>query len=197
MTWKKGGCHCGAVAFEVLAPDEIEVVRLQLLDLQYERLSAPDRAEVALPVDGRQGQDQRIRSSTLSTAKHLFCSICGVKSFYVPRSHPDGYSVNFRALNPKDFAAVKITSFDGTPLGKRAETCAARKAPDAHANPHAGAFAHHGGGQARQMARQGRRRGQVRRHSGRNRNRQGDDGIRSGRRRQASAKFWCPKAPKA
>ncbi len=24
MTWKQGGCHCGAVRFEVLAPDEIE-----------------------------------------------------------------------------------------------------------------------------------------------------------------------------
>ena len=25
MTWKSGGCHCGAVRYEVLAPDEIEV----------------------------------------------------------------------------------------------------------------------------------------------------------------------------
>ena len=25
MNWKQGGCHCGAVRFEVLAPDEIEV----------------------------------------------------------------------------------------------------------------------------------------------------------------------------
>ena len=24
MDWKTGGCHCGAVRFEVLAPDEIE-----------------------------------------------------------------------------------------------------------------------------------------------------------------------------
>ncbi len=26
MTWKKGGCHCGAVSFEVLMPDEVEAV---------------------------------------------------------------------------------------------------------------------------------------------------------------------------
>ena len=25
MTWKKGGCHCGAVRFDVLLPDEVEV----------------------------------------------------------------------------------------------------------------------------------------------------------------------------
>ena len=54
---------------------------------------------------------------------------------------------------------------------------------DVHRNPHARAFADHGGGQARQMARQGGRRSQFRRHPRRNRNRQGDDGIRSGRRR--------------
>ena len=30
-------------------------------------------------------------------AKHLFCCVCGVKSFYVPRSHPDSYSVNARS----------------------------------------------------------------------------------------------------
>ena len=33
-------------------------------------------------------------------AQHLFCKVCGMKSFYVPRSHPDGYSVNARCLDP-------------------------------------------------------------------------------------------------
>jgi hypothetical protein len=69
--------------------------------------------------------------------------------------------------------------------------------PDAHPNPHARAVAHHGGGQARQMAGEGRRHGEVRRHPRRDRDRQGDDGIRGGRRRHASARSWCPKAPKA
>src|SRR5262249_35430737 len=26
QSWKKGSCHCGTVSFEVLAPDEIEIV---------------------------------------------------------------------------------------------------------------------------------------------------------------------------
>jgi hypothetical protein len=47
------------------------------------------------------------------TAKHLFCSVCGIKSFYVPRSHPDGYSVNFRCLDAEDFCSVLTTEFDG------------------------------------------------------------------------------------
>jgi hypothetical protein len=47
------------------------------------------------------------------TAKHLFCSVCGIKSFYVPRSNPDGFSVNVRCLDEGSFGEVRITDFDG------------------------------------------------------------------------------------
>ena len=47
-------------------------------------------------------------------AQHMFCSVCGVKAFYVPRSNPDGYSVNLRCLDdPRDFDEVRIVNFDG------------------------------------------------------------------------------------
>lgn len=45
-------------------------------------------------------------------ARHLFCSHCGVKSFYVPRSHPDGYSVNVRCLDPGSVVELRIIPFD-------------------------------------------------------------------------------------
>jgi hypothetical protein len=47
------------------------------------------------------------------TAKHLFCSVCGIKSFYVPRSHPDGFSVNARCLDPGTVEKLSISQFDG------------------------------------------------------------------------------------
>jgi hypothetical protein len=47
------------------------------------------------------------------TAKHLFCSVCGIKSFYVPRSHPDGYSVNVRCLDEGTFEIASIRSSNG------------------------------------------------------------------------------------
>jgi hypothetical protein len=47
------------------------------------------------------------------TAKHLFCSVCGVKSFYVPRSHPDGYSVNVHCLDPSTIERIEIKPFNG------------------------------------------------------------------------------------
>jgi hypothetical protein len=47
------------------------------------------------------------------TAKHHFCSCCGVHSFYVPRSHPDGFSVNARCLDQVSLAWFDREYFDG------------------------------------------------------------------------------------
>ena len=44
-------------------------------------------------------------------ADHLFCSRCGVKSFYQPRSHPEAWSVNANCLDvPVD---LTLERFDG------------------------------------------------------------------------------------
>jgi hypothetical protein len=44
-------------------------------------------------------------------AEHLFCSTCGVKSFYQPRSHPECWSINANCLDrPVDMV---IEKFDG------------------------------------------------------------------------------------
>lgn len=47
------------------------------------------------------------------TAKHLFCSVCGIKAFYVPRSHPDGYSVNVRCLDAGTVEGMVVVPSDG------------------------------------------------------------------------------------
>jgi hypothetical protein len=46
-------------------------------------------------------------------AQHYFCSTCGIKSFYIPRSHPDGVSVNVNCLDPETIGSVSATPFDG------------------------------------------------------------------------------------
>jgi hypothetical protein len=112
MSWKTGGCHCGAVRFEVLAPDEIEarecncsVCRMTgYLHLIVEK----ERFRLTKGAD-------RITtySFNTATAKHHFCSVCGVKSFYVPRSKPDGYSVNLRGFDDRQVRVTHIVPFDG------------------------------------------------------------------------------------
>jgi hypothetical protein len=85
--------------------------RLQLLDLLEDRVPAPHRLQAQLQAAlGR----RRAESYTFNTgtAKHLFCSVCGVKSFYVPRSHPDGYSVNVRCLD-EPIPGMAVKKIDG------------------------------------------------------------------------------------
>ena len=45
-------------------------------------------------------------------AKHFFCKVCGIKSFYQPRSHPDSFSVNLKCVDePPEIK--NIIYFDG------------------------------------------------------------------------------------
>jgi len=48
-----------------------------------------------------------------AVAQHYFCAFCGIKSFYVPRSHPDGISVNARCLDDVNEIKMNIEAFDG------------------------------------------------------------------------------------
>lgn len=108
----KGGCHCGAVRFEVRAPARITVQRCNCsmcARTGFEHLIVP-AADFHLV----SGADE-LSTYTFNTgiAEHLFCKRCGVKSFYVPRSNPDGYSVNLRCLDPGSIEHVAYENFDG------------------------------------------------------------------------------------
>jgi len=59
--------------------------------------------------------EEALSTYTFNTgaARHHFCRYCGVKSFYIPRSHPDGVSVNVRCLDEASIESVDVTPFDG------------------------------------------------------------------------------------
>ena len=110
--WRSGGCHCGAVRFEASLPDVVEAQACNCSmcsRVGFQHYIVPKSRFRLL-----RGEDALTTYSfNTRTAKHLFCSVCGVKSFYVPRSHPDGYSVNFRCLEALDFTSVTTSEFDG------------------------------------------------------------------------------------
>lgn len=108
----KGGCHCGAVRFEVMAPADIEALsctcsmcsktgflHLIVEDDAFEIIKGEDHLT-----------DYRFNTGT---ARHLFCKSCGVKAFYVPRSHPDGWSVNVNCIDRDTVNSLKVEEFDG------------------------------------------------------------------------------------
>ena len=112
MVTHRGGCHCGRVRFEVEAPAEIEVNECNCSmcgRTGYLHLIVP-KSRFRL-VSGRDSLSS-YRFNT-GVAEHLFCSVCGIKSFYVPRSRPDGYSVNARCLDEGTVARCKVGRFDG------------------------------------------------------------------------------------
>ncbi len=55
-------------------------------------------------------------------AKHLFCRVCGVHPFYVPRSHPDGVDVNARCLDCDVMMLFEIEPFNGREWEANVET---------------------------------------------------------------------------
>lgn len=107
-----GGCHCGRVRFEVRAPADaclLECNCSMCARSAYLHLIVP--AEAFRLVSG--AGDLAEYAFGTGIAKHRFCRHCGVKSFYVPRSHPDGFSVNARCLDPGTLVPATVTPFDG------------------------------------------------------------------------------------
>jgi hypothetical protein len=110
--WRAGGCHCGAVRFEAALPDEVEAhdcncsicamtafIHIIVPESRFRLLAGLDRLA-------------EYRFNT-GAARHLFCSVCGVKAFYRPRSNPDGWSVNAHCLDAPEALSLTVTAFDG------------------------------------------------------------------------------------
>lgn len=123
MRTHTGGCHCGAVRYEIEAPSQVVVNECNCSICSksgYLHLIVP-AARFRLI----QGEDMlssyRFGSGV---AKHLFCRCCGVKSFYVPRSNPDGYSINLRCVDAGTLESVKVEPFDGRDWERNAHTLA-------------------------------------------------------------------------
>ena len=108
----RGGCHCQAVRFEAEVPAAVA-----LLDCNCSICVATGFRHLIVPHNDFRllsGEDA-LTSYRFGTgaANHLFCAVCGIKSFYQPRSHPGAWSVNFNALDDVAGLAVTVTPFDG------------------------------------------------------------------------------------
>ncbi|MFS8064267.1 MAG: GFA family protein [Luteimonas sp.] len=107
----RGGCHCRRVRFEVDAPAALDV-----LDCNCSVCRMGGFLHLIVPATHFRllsGADD-LTQYTFDTgaAKHRFCRVCGIKSFYIPRSHPDGVDVNARCLDQGTVGAMTVTPFD-------------------------------------------------------------------------------------
>ena len=120
--WYQGGCHCGAVRFEVEFEEPIEVE-----DCNCSICAKTGFLHLIVPLSRfrlLQGKDN-ITTYTFNSgiAKHTFCKVCGIKPFYTPRSNPDGVDINVHCLDERP-KKMNIVVFDGQNWEQNAHTLA-------------------------------------------------------------------------
>ena len=107
-----GGCHCGRVRFAVDAP-----AHLYIDECNCSMCSRTAYLHLIVPAarfritQGREALS--LYTFNTGTAKHYFCSHCGCKPFYVPRSHPDGWSINARCIDAGTIEGMTLNAVDG------------------------------------------------------------------------------------
>ena len=106
----RGGCHCGRVRFECQSEPEPLVLEC---DCSICRMSG--FLHLIVPAAWftllQGATDLREYRFNTGTARHLFCAHCGIKSFYVPRSHPHGYDINVRCLDAGTLPSYRLRAF--------------------------------------------------------------------------------------
>lgn len=115
----EGGCHCGGVRFSVKASADAEIQ-----SCNCSICSKTGFIHLIVPKSSfflTKGESMlTCYQFNTRVAKHLFCCRCGVKSFYVPRSNPDGISVNVNCLDTLEGTEFKHKLFDGQNWEKHA-----------------------------------------------------------------------------
>ena len=107
-----GQCHCGAVRFSVQLPDPVTAHRCNC-----SICTASGFIGIIVPAEAFElhaGRDalSEYRFNT-GAARHWFCRHCGVKSYYLPRSNPDGFNINLNCLALAASHRVIVEDFDG------------------------------------------------------------------------------------
>ena len=108
----KGGCHCKKVRFVIEGNNSIEVLKCNC-----SICSLTSYLHYIIPKSKFRLIKGKKHLSTYkfnkNIAEHYFCKTCGIKSFYIPRSHPNYFSVNARCFDEGTIKKVKITKFNG------------------------------------------------------------------------------------
>jgi hypothetical protein len=110
--WKTGACHCGTVRFEAETDDCVVVDECNCSICAMTGFLHLIVPASRFRIVAGEASLSEYRFNT-GVARHLFCSRCGVKPFYVPRSNPDGWSLNLRCMDRSQFRSIEIRPFDG------------------------------------------------------------------------------------
>lgn len=104
-------CHCGGVVIELTLPNGIE--NLRRCDCSMCRRRGAIAASVALNgVRIVKGEEKlNLYQFNTHTAKHYFCSECGIYTHHQRRSNPNEYGYNVGCLegvNPYELGEIEV-----------------------------------------------------------------------------------------
>ena len=107
----KATCHCQKVQIFFEAPSQVPVTLCNCSICArsgYQHVFVPQEKATILG-------DAQLVTYTFGThaAKHFFCQNCGIKPFYIPKSHLEAYSVNLRCVVGNTLEASETIEFDG------------------------------------------------------------------------------------
>lgn len=109
--WRQGACHCRAVRFDVRGtPSHILLCNCSICAMKgyLHWIVSEDEFRLLTPRSALS-----CYQFGTNTAKHYFCSTCGVAAFYIARSHPDSFDVNARCVEGLDLSRIEVRPFDG------------------------------------------------------------------------------------
>ncbi|XP_066491489.1 centromere protein V [Tiliqua scincoides] len=107
-----GGCHCGAIRFEVWASADLHVFDCNCsicVKKQNRHFIVPGTHFKLL----KGGDNLTTYTFNTHRAQHTFCKTCGVQSFYTPRSNPDGYGIAPSCLDDGTVSSITLEPFNG------------------------------------------------------------------------------------
>ena len=119
-----GACHCGAVRLRMRLSDGLRSARR--CNCSYCRMRGAVAVTALLGnVDVVAGADAlTIYQFNTKSAKHHFCSKCGIYTHHQRRSNPNEYGVNVAILegvSPFDFAEIPVTDGVNHPSDGRSD----------------------------------------------------------------------------
>lgn len=111
METKRGSCHCGAVVFEVELEAGLEKLRRCNCSL-CRRKGAVVASVLLARLRVVEGADKlTLYQWNTKTAKHYFCSVCGIYTHHQRRSTPTEYAFNvacIEGINPFELGEIPI-----------------------------------------------------------------------------------------
>jgi hypothetical protein len=107
----KAACHCHSIEFEVTLTDGLMTARRCTCSMCRMRGAVAVSADLSGIVFTKGEDKLSLYQFNTKTAKHYFCSICGIYTHHQRRSNPNQFGVNVACLDgisPFDLKEVAV-----------------------------------------------------------------------------------------